>query len=168
MFLLTQEVIRDYVDRKLIDIDPYSTEKGAFGGTFYYFRLGPVLKILSDADSRMIDLHDQPQQRCTLPANGYAIIQSLEEFRCNEKVLALFGQATDLALSGFALNHGPTIDPHFKGHLKLGIKNLLARPNELHLGQKIGKASFFDISDTYPIRHPTEIAEAFDRRGNTI
>ena len=79
--------------------------EGAFGTTSYYFRLGPIVKVVSNTGARIVDLSDQPSKSIFIDPDGYAIVQSLETFDCADKVFALFGQATDFALRGFTLNH---------------------------------------------------------------
>lgn len=66
--------------------------------------------------------------------------------------MALFGQSSDLIKKGGQLLHSPFVDPMFKGKLEIGIKNISNKPIVLeYKKQIIGKISFFDISDTYPI-----------------
>lgn len=87
-----------------------------------------------------------------IPPKGYVSIESLERFHCSDKVIGIFGQNSNLILQGLRLNHSPTIDPTFTGVLDMGIENLLDWPVPIKYADPIAKISFFDISDTYPIK----------------
>ena len=150
MFILNDEMIRKYMDKHLLCIGGF--DETMLHPTYYYFRLGKcVPKWNGKGKYENGELGDDGNEVFVMPPKSYVPIRSLERFYCSDKVLAIFGQISDLALDGLRLNHSPTIDPNFAGFLEMGIENLLDWPVELAYGTTIGKISFFDISDTYPI-----------------
>ena len=167
MFLLTREIIAHNITRREIQIS--DADPAGFGATFYYFRLGSNVRIWPghDRQERSIELDRQPNASYELPPGAFATVFSYESFYCSERIFALFGQSTSLAIDhGLQLVHGPTIDPRFNNPLKLGLKNLLDEPVTIRFKQQLGKVLFFDISDTYPLSdHGQSIMRAFESRG---
>lgn len=90
-----------------------------------------------------------------LEPHGFALVKSHETFMLSEKVIGIFGQISDLARLGLDLANSPFIDPLFHGQLELGLWNRTAKKVDVPLGQRIGKVTFFDISDTYPVEIKT-------------
>jgi hypothetical protein len=167
MFLLNRDLLLDYVGRQLIDIEPFDPE--SCGATYYYFRLAPMIKLITPAGESFIDLQSpQLKGKYNLPANGFAVVQSIEHFNPKLRVFATIGQPTDFALRGLHLVHGPTLDPTYRGPLKVAVRNLLNTPNLLELEAPIGKLSFFDVADTYPIKQPPKAAAAFEARATPL
>ena len=107
--------------------------------TFYKFRYGAP-----DINGKVGD----PPTPITLEAGSSARIWSLEGFELSERVLAVFGHSSDLFRRGLELIHSPFIDPTFIGPLQLVVRNFSKDPVTLTPGDIIGKAVFFDISDT--------------------
>lgn len=106
--------------------------------TFYKFRYGAP--DLGGAYSTPKSLELKP--------SSTAAIWSLEGFELSERVLAVFGHASDLFLRGLELIHSPFIDPRFTGRLQLVVRNYSTSEVTLSPGEIIGKITFFDISDT--------------------
>lgn len=167
MFLLTRETIAYNISKGQLGIS--DAEPAGFGATFYYFRLGSSVKIWGGDSNqeRSIELKKQPNQTFSLPPRAYATVLSYESFFCSERIFALFGQTTSLAIEhGLQLVHGPTIDPRFNNPLTMGLKNLLDEPVQIAYKQRLGKVLFFDVSDTYPLGdHGAAIMQAFQSRG---
>lgn len=95
------------------------------------------------------------------------MIRSLETFMLSSKVMAIFGQVSDLSKAGLQLLHSPFIDPTFFGQLELGLANHSGGEVVLEWKQSIGKVCFFDVSDTYPLSPPKKgkaIARKFEER----
>ena len=66
--------------------------------------------------------------------------------------MGILGQCSEITNMGLQLINSPFIDPKFNKPLRFGLKNLSNEDAILEFGvTKIGKVSFFDISDTYPI-----------------
>ncbi len=152
MFLLNDEMIKGYMEEGLLDIEDFDPK--LLLPTYYYFRLGELVRIWEEGreDYRVEELGEPGREVLSIPARGYALIQSLERFKCSKKVLAIFGQRSSLPRKGLRLNHSPTIDPNFAGYLEMGLENLLDKPKEIRSGDIIGKIVFFDVSDTYPVK----------------
>lgn len=152
MFLLNDEMIKGYMKEGLLDIEDFKPK--LLHPTYYYFRLGKWVQIWEEGrkDYHFEELGEPGREVLSIPARGYALIQSLERFKCSKKVLAIFGQTSSIPRKGLRLNHSPTIDPNFAGYLEMGLENLLDKGIEIRCGDTIGKIVFFDISDTYPVR----------------
>ena len=157
MFILNDEMIRKYMDKHLLCIGGF--DETMLHPTYYYFRLGKYIRKWNGKGKcyEYEVIGEDGDEVFTIPPKGYVSIKSLERFYCSDKVLAMFGQISELPMGGLRLNHSPTIDPNFGkgklgGVLEMGIENLLNQPNRLKYAMPIGKISFFDISDTHPIR----------------
>jgi len=151
MYLLNEQQIKAYVKApygQYLDIVGFQEE--FLQHTSYYFRLGTDYELKGAAESRLYRLTDQ-KPTLELKPNDYAVIKTLESFFLSDKVLGVFGQASELMAAGLALVHSPFIDPLFRGRMEMGLSNLTSKTVSIRLGQIIGKVSFFDISDTYPI-----------------
>jgi deoxycytidine triphosphate deaminase len=152
MFILNDEMIRDYMNEHLLCIGNFKEKM--LHPTYYYFRLGKCIpKWNGKGKYENGELGDDGNEVFVMPPKSYVPIRSLERFYCSDKVLAMFGQISELPMDGLRLNHSPTIDPNFGkgklgGVLEMGIENLLNQPNRLKYAMPIGKISFFDISDT--------------------
>jgi deoxycytidine triphosphate deaminase len=164
MFLLNHQLIQDYVESNSNILDIWDFEIEYLQHTFYYFRLGSEGQI----NGNPFKLGEGPGiNLLTIEHNDFAIIKSHETFILSDKVFAIFGQPSDLIKKGAQLLHSPFVDPKFKGKLELGIKNISNKPIILeYKKQIIGKISFFDISDTYPIvvNPHSQIAKKYDER----
>lgn len=150
MYLLNDRQIKTYVRAprgQYLDIDNFDPRK--LQHTSYYFRLGAEYR-RPGAETRP-SLLTEEKRDLLLDPNSYAVIRTLESFWLSEKVLGIIGQASALMFSGLQLVHSPFIDPLFHGPMELGLANLTSKAVSISLGQIIGKVSFFDISDTYPI-----------------
>ena len=81
-------------------------------------------------------------------------VESMEKFDISNKVMAIFGQLSGIKELGIQMVHSPFIDPCFRGRLYVGLANVSNKNTYIDLGDIIGKISFFDISDTYPVDYP--------------
>lgn len=164
MFLLSRETLitHGYL-RNQIKISPFMESN--LIKTFYYFRAGETLKILSP-EEKSIDL--EKTKKALIPANGFGLIKTREHFIFDATILAIFGNLTDLIKKGLQIINSPSIDPGFEGHLTLGIKNNSSSAVEIEFEEKIGKILFFNISDTYvsfsKLIDEPEIREKMKRR----
>lgn len=150
MFLLNSILIGSYLDEDngTLSIDPFLDKN--LEHTFYYFRLGAE----GTLNGVPYSLSKKNEEKfLTLQPNDFAFIRTMETFTLSGKILGLLGQCSEISKQGLQLLHSPFIDPKFNKQLEFGIKNLNTKPISLELGvSKIGKVSFFDISDTYPIK----------------
>ena len=119
--------------------------------TSYYFRLGDTYEIVNSQDDKEIKKLTNAKPVLTVEPNQYLLVRSKELFRLSDKLKAIVGSCGDSVSNGLLINYSPFIDPLYDGYLEVGIKNLLNSPIKLKLDQHIGKLSFYDISDTYPI-----------------
>lgn len=151
MFLLNNKMILEYLKEGSLEIEDF--ESKLLHPTYYYFRLGKWVGIWDEKvkDYHYEELGESGREVLSMTARGYALVKSLERFKCSKKVLAIFGQTSALPRRGLRLNHSPTIDPNFSGYLEMGLENLLDKSREIRYGDIIGKVLFFDISDTYPV-----------------
>jgi deoxycytidine triphosphate deaminase len=145
--------------------------------TAYYFSLGDHCEILTATPDPQIIRLTEEKPYLNLGPHAYAVVKTYETFLLSDKLIGVLGQTTKLAETGVALVHSPFIDPLYYGRLVCGLSNCLAKPIRLRLGERIGKISFFDISDTYPVsvikgsilestfneRHPQRDADAIPR-----
>lgn len=170
MFMLNAQTILKYKQDGYLDIEPF--DQTGLNPTWYYFRL-------AEQYTRWIpERNEWEEQRLTqadkilrLGPCEYVLIQSLEQFRCSNRVLATFGQSSYLPRKGLQLNHSPSIDPNFPNQaigarLEMGLENKLDREITLELGERIGKVYFYSIADTYPVQDITnvEVRDTFERR----
>jgi len=151
MFLLDDQMITEYMKRGHLSISDF--EQTMLHPTYYYFRLGKWAKVFDEQrlDYRAEEIGEPGREVLSIPAHGYALIQTFERFKLSGKVLGFFGQPSALPRKGLRLNHSPTIDPRFDGYLEMGLENLLDRPVQVEYRERIGKVVFFDVSDTNPV-----------------
>ena len=144
MFLLSKETLikHGYLTNQ-IKISPLKQDN--LIKTFYYFRAGDTLKMLSPKEE-IIDL--ETISKATIPSNGFGLIKSREFFDFDSSIMALFGNVSDLIKRGLQIINSPSIDPSFQGHLTLGIKNLTDNPVDISFDETIGKILFFNVADT--------------------
>lgn len=144
MFLLSKEtLIKHGYLKNQIKISPLKQDN--LIKTFYYFRAGDTLKLLSPKEE-IIDL--EKISKATIPPNGFGLIKSREFFDFDSSIMALFGNISDLIKRGLQIINSPSIDPGFQGHLTLGIKNLTENPVDISFDERIGKILFFNVADT--------------------
>lgn len=136
--------------------------------TSYYFRLGETYEIVNSPDDKEIKKLTKAKPILTIEPNQYILVRSEEIFRISDKVKVMVGSCGISVQNGIMINFSPFIDPLYDGYLEVGIKNLLNVPVHLKMLDILGKLSFFDISDTYPIEIvPKSIqAEKFATRAN--
>ncbi len=164
MFLLSKDtLIRHGYLKNQIKIGNF--KKDNLIKTFYYFRAGDTLKLLSP-EEKIVDLENV--EKATIPPNGFGLIKSREHFTFDSSIMAIFGNVSDLIKKGLQIVNSPSIDPGFEGNLTLGIKNLIDNPVDIIFDEKIGKILFFNVADTvldygYLIDEP-EISEKLSRR----
>ena len=151
MFLLDSQMITEYMKEGLLTISDF--EQSMLHPTYCYFRLGKWAKVFDGQrlGYRPVVIGEPGHEILSIPAHGYALIQTFERFTLSRRVLGFFGQPSALPRKGLRLNHSPTIDPLFDGYLEMGLENLLDRPAQVEYRERIGKVVFFDVSDTYPV-----------------
>ncbi|SRR6266542_1336047 len=141
MFVISRFVYDAMAKSKIHSTNPYLVihdyADGNHKQTFYRFRYGAV-----KSDKRPEPAPVQVRKGAAVP------IWSLEGFELSERVLGIFGHASDLFLRGLELVHSPFIDPSFKGRLELVVRNMSDRDVTLVPGEVVGKIMFFDISDS--------------------
>lgn len=164
MYLLNDALIEQYVNAyrgssdDFMDIENF--DQDMLQHTSYYFRLGAEWDLFDgDGDARPQRL-SATADVLTIPPRGYVVVKSHEVFRLSSRILGIFGSVSALAARGLQMNNSAYLDPLFSGALTVGIENKLDSENVIRWKEKIGKVSFFDISDTYPIRvRPGSIQE---------
>jgi len=167
MFLLTDEMICEYDKHHLLGIQPL--DRNFLHPTYYYFRLGAMVKVWNEQLKKFVpeDISEPGNNVLTLQPHAYVLVVSYERFDCTKRVRAELGQITRLPMKGLELLHGPTVDPGFSGQLQMAITNHLSIQRELGYAEPIGKISFYDVSDTYPIGDikGTVSEDTYARRG---
>lgn len=126
-----------YAPRKYLIIDPI--DDASFASTCYYFRLGAIRE-----GEKLISLNEP----VSLGKRERKCMFTVETFTLKERVLALIGPCTELMGKGLCLHNSPTIDPGFSGSLEMFLENMTDSSISLDPGMTIGKAVFFDVSDT--------------------
>lgn len=122
--------------------------------TFYYFCLGANIIYMNEScpEGKSLDLSNGKEKYFTLEPGDFVTITTRETFRMSERIMGVLGQCGDRVKEGLLLIHSPFIDPCYHGKLKFGLKNIGHKKIRLEYEKSIiGKVSFFDISDTYPI-----------------
>ena len=143
MFLLSDALVRRYMDRRGLGIDPLEPKNLA--QTCYYFRVGRIADVLTD-DQGPVDVR---KHGLILPPGTMARVESLEAFRLPENVLGLLGSQTNLPIERrLQLIHGPSIDPGYNGQIEFVVMNIGQKPVQIDYGAKIGKVMFFDVAET--------------------
>ena len=158
MFLINDLTIIEECNKEngILDITPLESDN--LEATFYYFRLGKyIYRWDKDKEKWMPDDLSLPgNELVTIEPNEYVLVQTLERFRCSKKVFANFGHTSKLFRKGLTIRNSPFIDPNFPdensdGFLEIGLKNELNQKVKIKYQDIIGKISFFNVSDTYPI-----------------
>jgi dUTPase len=145
LFLLSEELVQRYMKRKLIQIIDFQEDN--LYPTCYYFRLGRVAEVPYPGGMQTVNV--EREGFILIPAHSVASVESLEHFTLSDNTLALLGNYTSFMRErNLQLLHGPTIDPGWKERLGLAIHNLGSTDARLEYGENIGKAMFFDISDS--------------------
>lgn len=169
MYLLNrQQLIRHAEDTTSNYLTIYNFLKKNLQHTSYYYRLGDTYEIVNGPDDKEIKKLTKTKPILTIEPDQYILVRSEEIFRLSDKLKAMVGSCGDSVQNGLIINHSPFIDPLYDGYLEVGIKNILNISVHLKMSDIIGKLSFFDISDTYPIEMvPKSIqAEKFAIRSN--
>lgn len=152
MYLLNNYQISKHVtdhQSSYLSIENYNED--SLQHTSYYFRLGLEFSRFDDEGVEIKLEIKESDPYLTIEPNEYVIIESHEDFHLSDKVKGTIGSLSDMIYKGLQINYSPFIDPLYKGQIKVGIKNLLNKQTKIKIGEKIGKVSFYDISDTYPI-----------------
>jgi deoxycytidine triphosphate deaminase len=153
MYLLNNYQISKHVEdanSNYLDIDNY--EKDNLQHTSYYFRLGLSYTTFDEEGNKVQMEAPRKKPIIKIKPHEYIIVESIEVFTLSDKVKGTIGSLSDMINKGLQINYSPFIDPLYKGWLSVGIKNLLNKEIDLICGDNIGKVSFYDISDTYPIK----------------
>lgn len=183
MFLLNHNQILEYCQRPIgqkLDIVPL--EEDNLQHTSYYFRLGAYYwkrasaqdpPPLLEGDDPYLDQVGELSMAAPfldMQANEYIVVQTMERFRLDDTLFAIFGNVSHAAHRGIQVVNSLFIDPLFPSQshsepLKIGLRNLNPDRVVLRLGDVIGKVAFFDVSDTYPVslRPGSSHAERFDK-----
>jgi len=159
MYLLNKETIITENRKKefgIVEIKPLKADN--LLPTYYYFRLGgDITRWDSDTGEKIKEDISQPGNHILKINPGeFILVRSRERFRCSKQVLAIFGNRSSLLKEGLTIRNSPFIDPNFPhltelGYLDIALKNELPIPLKLQYEDKIGKISFFNVSDTYPV-----------------
>ena len=152
MYLLNRQQLERHVsdlNSRYLNIKNFSSKN--LQHTSYYFRVGHIYQIVHNAENKELKELTRENNILTIEPGQYVLIRTAEIFTLSEKVKAFIGSNGDSVSNGLLINYSPFIDPLYDGWLEVGVKNLLDTKVYLKMGQKIGKLSFFDISDTYPI-----------------
>lgn len=152
MKLLTKEMVLEYMKQERIEIKPF--EPRNFGNAFYYFRIGESIDFRESGSGKTTKvLLSEENPETELPAHSFAHISSMESFRCSRSVIAIFGGISEIAQRGLVLLHSPFIDATFEGTLDMGLSNLSGVPQRVSYYMRVGKAMFFDVSDSSPAQN---------------
>lgn len=139
MFMLSKFVFEAvYRPSGFLTIEPYALEN--FVSNFYYFRVGALVGPDEEVIPIDADLDIQPGQVVDM--------WSLEKFVLSDRVFALLGNTSSSLKKRRELLHSPSIDPGFSGSLRVSIRNYGDKPMTMSVGDTVGKAIFFDCSDS--------------------
>jgi deoxycytidine triphosphate deaminase len=143
MFLLSDVLVRRYIDRRGLSISPL--QESNLAQTCYYFRVGRYADVLTD-DRGPVDLR---RSDLVLPPGTMARVESRETFKLPESILGLLGSQTNLPIERrLQLIHGPSIDPGYEGLIEFVVMNIGQKSVEIAYEATIGKLMFFDITET--------------------
>lgn len=150
MFLLNSEMIKKYMDKKVLGIDKF--DEPSLVSTHYYFHLGEYCDIWDSKNQEYTTVNISKERQLILPPGGVATVKSYESFFCSEQVLGILGISSDLLLrSGVVAYLSPAMNPLFSGHLEFALQNIRDVNQSVPFRARVGKAVFFDVSDTYPV-----------------
>ena len=107
--------------------------------SYYYFRLGRRTGAAQEGVGA---------ESWLLSPGGFTRFVTLERFTLSHRRMGILGGISDLGSMGLQLLHSPFIDPMFDGHLEVTLVNMTSTELRLSRGQRIGKISFFDVSDS--------------------
>jgi len=159
VYILSGDQILEHIDNRIIIISPFQTH--LLNPSSYYFTLGRIIKVFDaiKSESKTINLEDRGEVK--IAPNGYLLGNSYEtlDLSSSKKVFASFGAPYSLIENGLLLCHSPTIDPYHNDFIQFGIKNLLPIENTIRFQMVIGKAIFFNISESPITLH--HLSEAF-------
>lgn len=160
--MVEEEVQKGKGEGKL-DINRFDLE--CMNHTYYEFRLGSTYRRWSEDNGKNLGELSPGREILDIKPGEFILVQSHEMFRCSQDVMGMIGSSTSLVKKGLSLEHSPFIDPRFPGDdvgvLEVAIKNELPVSRRLTFRDVIGKISFYDVSDTYPV---DEISGASRRR----
>ena len=118
MFLLSREtLIKHGYLKNQIKINPMKNKN--LIKTFYYFRAGDTLKLLSPKEE-IIDL--EKVGKTTIPPNGFGLIKSREYFTFDSSIMAIFGIPLDVVtilIGSVAVGIGIDYTIHFITRFKV-------------------------------------------------
>ena len=121
MFLLSEQLVQRYMDRKLIQIIDF--EEDNLYPTCYYFQLGRVAEVPGPDGFQAVNV--EREGYILIPSHSVARVESKEHFTLSDNTLALLGNTTSFQREKqLQLLHGPTIDPGWKQRLGLAIYNM--------------------------------------------
>lgn len=126
-----------YCPWNYLTIDPI--DNSLFTPNCYYFRLGGM------GEQKEVVPLEKP---ATLGRREVKRVFTLETFSLSERIFAVIGPCSELMCKGLCLRCSPTIDPGFSGSLEMFIENLTENRASLEPTMVIGKAVFFDVSET--------------------
>jgi deoxycytidine triphosphate deaminase len=163
MLLLSEDQLRAH-----LGVDPPSEYLAIQGfdpqllhSTFYYFRIGRHYKSF-DMSGRT---SEASKTAIVIAPHSRLVVKSMERFIFSSRIMALFGQISEFAERGLVLMHSPFVDPLFNGHLDIGILNPTEFEIELQVGERVGKMSFFDVSEIgRPTAPKPSLKEKLDAR----
>lgn len=126
-----------YGPRGYLKIDPI--DDSLYTPNCYYFRLGGI-----GDQEEVVPL----EESVTLGKREAKRLFSLETFSLSERIFAMIGPCSELISKGLCLRNSPTIDPGYSASLEMLIENLTDNRVSLEPAMVIGKAVFFDVSET--------------------
>ena len=136
MALLTDIEIKEAIQNKKIEIEPFEEEK-CLKGTSYDLRLGKCgiisksvtleqLRTKTEAEEvKEIDI--ETEASITIPGDAFALVNTRERIWLSPMHAGHIGMRSYYARKGLALLSGLQIDPGWDGHLVLGLTNLSPR-----------------------------------------
>jgi hypothetical protein len=161
MYLLNRAQIKAEMKSGALQIGAFNRQR--LHHTFYYVALGRDIERQDPKTGKWRPEQLSEGQQLTIDAGACVRVKSFETFALKECVVGMLGSTSRLSLDGVALLHGSSIDPMYpppdaggqvlSAPLEMALVNHGLRAVKIPWGdQPIAKISFFDSSDTYPIK----------------
>ena len=136
MPLLTDIEIKEAIENKEIEIDPFDEGK-CLKGTSYDLRLGKKGIISKSLTLEQLkakiqgeevkEINIEKEVSISIPGGAFALVNTLEKIKLSPMHAGHIGMRSYYARKGLALLSGLQIDPGWDAHLVLGLANLSPR-----------------------------------------
>lgn len=146
MALLTDIEIKEAIERREIEINPFDEEK-CLKGSSYDFRLGKkgiVTRSVSLEELKgkiqreeVKEINIEKEESISVPGGAFALVNTLERIKLSKLYAGHIGMRSYYVRKGLALLSGIQIDPGWDAPLILGLANLSPRTVTVDYGDEI-------------------------------